>query len=600
MSGIEVLQESFASCVGLFLRATRGHRGRLVGGILLASVNMACSLGVPLLAKFIIDFSIVRGFTSYLLPAILGAALLLAVMTVSSLLANRWLIEVSQIGAMKLKADLFRNLQLAPHDFLSRVDPGSIAHRLLTDTEAIVGFWTQASVAAPMGLVLVASGGVMLSFDPMTTALVFVALGLQAAIVVFYKQPILAATFLAKEKGQQLTSFVVEHFSRIDLVRVRSMEEREQGRLNEIQREQLPQRVRLFMLQKSSDVMSTLVQYAWIFAILGYGGVQVTHHRMTLGMLTAFLLLSNILFKPFMTLLGLVLCYQDVRSSLRRIVEYRQERPYVRDVPAAEPRSVIAPNLELRDVGFRYAQTQVLEHVNLAFAPHRITALVGASGAGKTTLCKLLVRIQDPTEGRVILDGRDVREMSLAELRRAVFVSLQGQHVFNGTLWENLTYGADEVTRQEALLALKYAGLELSRHFMAGWETRIGERGINLSVGETQRIAIARAFLSRPRIYVFDEAMAHLDGVGEEIIQRSLQRLKETTTVLLVTHRYSTLLIADDVAILDGGLLVEHRSLEAALGDPSSVIHRFHATPTAEARRMTEISPTSAALDGAA
>jgi ABC-type bacteriocin/lantibiotic exporter with double-glycine peptidase domain len=349
------------------------------------------------------------------------------------------------------------------------------------------------------------------------------------------------------------------------------------------------------MLQKASDVMSSLVQYAWIFAVLGYGGMRVTQHRMTLGMLTAFLLLSNILFKPFMTLLGLVLSYQDVRSSLRRIVEYRQDHPYVQEVPSADPRPVVSSTMELRDVSFRYAQTPILERVNLSLAPHRITALVGASGAGKTTLCKLLVRLHDPSSGCVLLDGRDVREMSLADLRREVFVSLQGQYVFNGTLWENLTYGAGEVTRQEALLALKQAGLQLSRHFPSGWESRIGERGINLSVGETQRVAIARAFLSRPRVCIFDEAMAHLDGANEEIIQESLQQLKAQATVLLVTHRYSTLRVADDVAILEGGKLVEHRSLEAAIADPSSALRRFHATSLAESGRRTELTPDAAA-----
>ncbi|MGC8722236.1 MAG: ABC transporter ATP-binding protein, partial [Caldisericaceae bacterium] len=195
----------------------------------------------------------------------------------------------------------------------------------------------------------------------------------------------------------------------------------------------------------------------------------------------------------------------------------------------------------------------VLENVNVDFPPNSITAIVGPTGSGKTTLAKLLVRFFDPIKGRILLDGVDIKDIKLTSLRKAVKLFLSNDYVFNGTLYENITYGSVDVSEDKIAWALKMASIDFIQKLPHGLNTVIGEGGINLSAGEAQRVAIARALMLSPKIYIFDEPTSSVDLGTEDKINEVFLKLKQNSTVIIIAHRLSTARISDRVVVLENG-----------------------------------------------
>jgi ATP-binding cassette subfamily B protein/subfamily B ATP-binding cassette protein MsbA len=297
-------------------------------------------------------------------------------------------------------------------------------------------------------------------------------------------------------------------------------------------------------------------------ALLLYGGYRILQDRMTLGDLTMFLFYMAMLLGPLATLAASATAFQNSLAALDRILDLLAEPLETAPAPDAvslDPQNVRG-QIELRGVSFHYpgAQQLVLSDIDLTVQAGETVALVGRSGAGKTTLSNLVARFYDPSTGAILLDGMDLRDISVESLRRLLGIVEQDVFLFDGTIAENIAYAVRNATCEDLQRAARAANAhEFITELDRGYDTLIGERGVRLSGGQRQRLAIARAVLADPRILILDEATSNLDSESERLIQQSLAELMRGRTSFVIAHRLSTITKADRIVVLQEGRIVE-------------------------------------------
>ncbi|MER3406471.1 MAG: hypothetical protein C4289_15970 [Chloroflexota bacterium] len=305
--------------------------------------------------------------------------------------------------------------------------------------------------------------------------------------------------------------------------------------------------------------------------VLWYGGAQVINGLLTIGELLAFTTYVARLFGPVSAFANMNVQLQQALAAFDRVQEYLELQTEIRDRPGAIELPPVRGRIEFRDVSFAYSpERPVLKHISFTVEPGQLVALVGPTGAGKSTVVNLIPRFYDPDEGCVRIDGYDLRDVTLSSLRRQIATVDQETFLFNMTILENIRYARPEATFDEVVEAAKAAYLhDFIMSLPEGYETMVGERGVKLSGGERQRLAIARAILRNPRILILDEATSSLDSIAESYIQRALEPLMRGRTVIAIAHRLSTILSADKILVLQQGELIEsgtHRELLARGG----------------------------------
>jgi len=317
-----------------------------------------------------------------------------------------------------------------------------------------------------------------------------------------------------------------------------------------------------------------------IIGLLTYARVEIKAHNMTAGQFTSFVLALLFLYEPVKRLTGIHNIFQQALGASQKVFEYLDGEQHVQDKPNAAKLTKFQSAISLRDAFFRYPDAPpdgfALDGVSLEVKVGEVVALVGPSGAGKTTLANLVPRFYDVSAGSVRIDGRDVRDLELASLRDKIGIVAQDTFLFNDTVANNILYGKRNAKTDEIRAAARNAmAEEFIQNMPAGYETLIGERGVRLSGGQRQRLAIARALLKNAPILILDEATSHLDTESEMLVQRALQTLMENRTVIVIAHRLSTIRRADKIVVLDKGRIVEigtHDQLSAGGG----IYQRLH------------------------
>jgi subfamily B ATP-binding cassette protein MsbA len=367
-----------------------------------------------------------------------------------------------------------------------------------------------------------------------------------------------------QEDLTQLTATVAEQLAGQEVVKVFGATDRERARF----RARLAEHHRLVVAQSHEGHLvasaSELLVDLGTTLVVGAGGWLALHGELTPGLLTRFLGYLVLMYAPVRRLAELNVTYQASLAALRRVFGLLDRRPLIVDAPCAVVTPPRRGHVRFVGVGFHHegddgeAPRRVLEGIDLEARPGERIAIVGPSGAGKTTLVSLLPRLLDPSEGVVWIDGVDTRGYALTALRSAIALVQQDPFLFSATLRENIAYGCPDATHDAVVRAAEAAyAHEFIARLPRGYETRVGERGVTLSGGQRQRVAIARALLRDPRILILDEATSALDTESERMVQEALERLMQGRTCFVVAHRLSTIRRADRVVVLDGGRIVE-------------------------------------------
>jgi ABC-type multidrug transport system fused ATPase/permease subunit len=553
------------------LALLRPYRGR-TGLMLVALVaSTAAALAPPPLAKLAIDEGIVPGdleALTWVVVAFLVSALVYWGATYAQTYLVGW---VGQRVLQDLRIQLFAHLQTLSVGFYSRRQAGVIISRLTNDVQALDQLVSD-GVATLFGSTLTLIG----------TVAILIVLDLELALLTFLVFPLLALGSLAfrivsanayratREKVAAITAYLQESLSGIRVVRTFAQERRHLERFDELNDDNYDANMKTVYLNASYFPAVELLSAFATAGILLYGGLQAIDGEVTVGVLVAFIAALSNFFDPIQALSQFYTTYQAGMAALDKIFELLDEEPELRDAPDAVELGRIRGEIAFEDVTFSYGSDDALKDLDLHVPPGQTVALVGATGAGKSTFAKLVARFYDPTEGRVLVDGHDLRSVAIHSLRSQMGVVPQEAFLFSGTIAENIAFGRPGATDEDVEAAARAVH---AHDFIAalehGYDTEIGERGIQLSAGQRQLVAFARALIADPRILVLDEATANVDIRTEGRIEAGLRRLLAGRTAIVIAHRLSTIRTAGRIIVLEHGRIVEqgtHDELLAAEG----------------------------------
>ncbi len=551
----------------------RRYRTRyLVGGFcLFATATLAMS--VPLLLKRAID-GIGAGaplaHVSALALAIVGIAL---VQGVARTFSRALIFNVGRDVEYDLRNDLFAHLQRLPLAYYQQQHTGDLMSRLVNDVTAVrmlLGPGILNLVNTP--LYYVYGVAIMLSLDARLTLVALLPYPIVLAIVKHFSRRLMEATLRVQEGLADLSSVVQENLSGIHVVRAYTCEATEIGRFAALNAEFKRSSMDLARLRgQILPVMRTAVSLGTL-AVLWYGGLRVSAGRLSLGDLVAFIGYLNLLAWPTMALGWMLSLLQRGRAAMSRLEHVFGTTPTIGTAPEAIALPVVRGEVEFRDVEFAYRTPanghRVLEGISFRVAPGQKLALVGRTGAGKSTIVSLLPRLFDVTGGQILLDGIDIRALPLPQLRQAIGFVPQDPFLFSRSVRDNVRFGRDDADEAVVRWAARQAGVaEDVEAFPRGYDTIVGERGITLSGGQKQRLTLARALLVEPRILVLDDALSSVDTRTERAILGALRELMRTRTSIVIAHRISTIQDADLIAVVDDGRIVE-------LGDHAALVAR--------------------------
>ena len=563
------------------------YRGRVVAMFAALVVGTAAALAPPLLARFAIDKGIVPGdlgALNLIVVAFVVSALLVWGCTYAQTYLVGW---VGQRALADLRMQIFEHLQSLPVAFYERRPAGVLISRMTNDVEALDSLVTDSVVTLfQSSLTLLGTIGTLVYLD------------VRLALITFLTFPVLAVGSLAfriasadayrrtRETISAITAYLQESLSGIRVVRAFGQEPQHLNRfaeLNDVNRNANMTTVRLnaayFPAVEFVSALATVT-------ILLYGGYQAIDGHVTIGVLVGFIAALNGFFDPIQQLSNLYTTYQSGMAALDKIFELLEERSdlheredalelgrlrgeiafdgvsfvYRRPAPGREDAAAgaAAATNGAVDAGKAVREVRALDGIDLVVPPGQTVALVGATGAGKSTLAKLVARFYDPTQGRVLIDGHDLRDVSLHSLRSQMGIVPQEGFLFSGTVAENIAFGRPNATREEIEAAAAAVGAEaVITGLEEGYETQVGERGAALSAGQRQLLAFARALIADPRILVLDEATSNVDIHTEARIEHGLRRLLAGRTAIVIAHRLSTIRQAGRIVVLEHGRIVE-------------------------------------------
>ncbi len=548
------------------LRPYRGRVALTVAAILAAT---GAGLAPPYLAGQAIDAGIATGDTGALtliVIAFVGVAVVYAFATYAQTYLVGW---VGTRALQDLRERVFAHIQSMSIGFFTRRSPGVLISRLTNDIEALNQLVTTGAVTLlSSGLTLIGVVTIMLLLDWKLALVAFITFPLLAIASVVFRIVSHGAYRATRERIAAVTAYLQETLSGVRVVRSFGQEARHATAMDELNEANREANMKTVYLNATYFPGVELLSAVGTAAIILYGGTQAIDGAIQVGTIVAFIGYLQLFFDPIQQLSQLYTTYQQGMAALDKIFELLDTEPDMVDAPGAVDPGTLRGEIEMEGVSFAYADEEwALREVSLHVPPGQTLALVGATGAGKSTLAKLVARFYDPQRGRVLVDGQDLREMRQQALRRQLGIVPQEGFLFSGSLRENIAFGRPDASLEEIESAAAAVG---ATDFIAalpeGIETEIGERGVQLSAGQRQLVAFARALIAEPRILILDEATSNVDVRTEKTIERGLERLLAGRTAIVIAHRLSTIRRAGKIVVLEGGRIAEVGTHEELIG----------------------------------
>ena len=541
------------------------YRSRIAAGLLLVVLSTGLASGVPWLLRVAID----RLRAGALGPGLWAVAAAMVVLAIGAGAARyymrEWINGVSRRIEFDLRNDLFSHLERLDAGWYARTRTGEIMARLTNDLNAV----RMAAGPAPMYLVNTIFGGLfalafMLRISPRLTLLAVLPMIFLPFIMVRVGRMIHERFEAVQEQFGRLTTLAQENLAGVRIVRAYRQERAEIARFEEMNEEYVNRNMRLAYLYGAMQPSFGLIAGVGAVIVLGIGGTFAVNERITVGEFVAFGFYLSMLTWPLIALGWVINLFQRGAASMTRLEDILDAEPLVVSPPEPHPLPATAAGraLEFRGVGFHYPSPEgdaprwVLRDISFVVPAGSTLGIVGATGSGKSALMDLVPRLHDPQEGEILLDGVPIRQLDLATLRREIGYVPQESVLFSETLAANLSYGTVDAAAGE--WAAEVAQLdETIRDFPGGYETLLGERGINLSGGQKQRAALARALARKPSVVLLDDALSAVDTHTEAEILRGLREALAARTALIASHRISAIRDASWIIVLDEGRIVE-------------------------------------------
>lgn len=479
--------------------------------------------------------------------------------------------NIAQKVILDLRRMLYYHLQLMPSSYFEQERTGQLLARVINDVAALQSLVTigiEDLVSTP--ILILGSLALMLVISPPLTVIALVLLPIVGWLLWKLGLNLRKASYDMQVALGNLTVLLKESFSAIKLIQAFGAEEKALSQFDWKNRQVYQYALRAIrlrtMLAPSVELVGTIGVIAGVFI----GGVFVIQGWLSPGSLLAFMVYFYTLASSIRRLTQIQAVREQVAGASERVFQVLDKQPEIADEPDAIDLPTVKGEIEFENVHFRYEEEgeKVLKGLSFKVRRGEKVAIVGPSGVGKTTIVMLLMRFYDPTEGRILIDGHDLRKIKLKSLRKHIGLVLQDTFVIDGTIRENIALSNPDATGEEIIEAAKLASAhEFIEKLPNGYETWVGEGGAFLSVGQRQRIALARALLKKPAILVLDEVTSHLDAESEAVVQQAIERAMEGRTVIIIAHRLSTVRNADRILVLLGGRIVEqgcHEELVAS------------------------------------
>ena len=554
----------------------RPYRGRVALMFVALVVATAAALAPPYLVGRAIDQGIRAGdldALTWIVVLFVGAALVNWGATYAQTFLVNW---IGQRALQDLRIRIFEHLQRLSIGFYSRNRAGVLISRMTNDVQALDQLVTNGVVILfGSTLTLVGTAGILLFMDVQLALITFISFPLIAAGSVIFRIFSANAYKLTREKIAQVTAYLQETLSGVRVVRAFGQEARHEQRFEGLNDEHREANMKTVWLNAAYFPAVELLSAVATAVILVYGGAQViSGDGVTIGVLAAFVLYLQNFFDPIQQLSQLYTTYQSGMAALDKIFELLDEEPDVVESPDAVDLPTVRGEIRFEGVSFTYSKegangdepVLALCDIDLTVPPGQTVALVGATGAGKSTFVKLVSRLYDPTRGRVLVDGHDLRSVTERSLRSQLGTVPQEAFLFSGTIAENVAFGRPDATPEEVTAATTAVGAhDFIERLPEGYETEVGERGGHLSAGQRQLLAFARAAIADPRVLILDEATSNVDVHTEARIERGMRRLLAGRTAIVIAHRLSTIRGAGRIVVLEHGRIAEQGTHEELL-----------------------------------